>query len=268
MVIDTSVPNTVVAGTSFQLSGIVQDSVNSTRPFSGPVRIDVFWLDDTEELMAAGHTTAVNGTFNLSVDTDPVNDGIVSGNHTLVVSVIDGSNPFYLTATGTEEILIMGVTDFENLYPLSGIVVTRGDSVDFGGKLVETTDFNCSTCNGAPRILNFTSVAAQFHDTWLPENTTDVTGSVGFTYNIPTSQPLGAIIITLYYNGTWHMLPDASPITTVTVRSLTILVVDPIVDNPIAGGGFNVTGTLVSDNGSAIITRDGTPMLPLSLIHI
>ena len=58
------------------------------------------------------------------------------------------------------------------------------------------------------------------------------------------------------------MLPDASPITTVTVRSLTILVVDPIVDNPIAGGGFNVTGTLVSDNGSAIITRDGTPMLP------
>ena len=58
------------------------------------------------------------------------------------------------------------------------------------------------------------------------------------------------------------MLPDASPITTVTVRSLTILVVDPIVDNPIAGGGFNVSGTLVSDNGSAIILRDGSPMLP------
>jgi hypothetical protein len=268
VIIDTAVPNTVVAGTSFQLSGVVQDSVNSTRPFSGPVDINVFWLDDTMELMAAGHTTAVNGTFNLSVNTDPGNDGIVSGNHTLVVSVIDGSNPFYLTATGTKEILIMGVTDFENLYPLSGIVVTRGDSVDFGGKLVETTDFNCSTCNGAPRIINFTSVAAQFHDTWLPENTTDVTGSVGFTYNIPTTQPLGPIVINLYYNGTWHMLPDASPITTVTVRSITILVVDPIVDNPIAGGGFNVTGTLVSDNGSAIITRDGTPMLPTMTFDI
>ena len=73
---------------------------------------------------------------------------------------------------------------------------------------------------------------------------------------------MGPITITLYYNGTWNLLPDASPINTVTVRSITVLVVDTITDNPIAGGGFNVTGSLVSDNGSAIITRDGTPMLP------
>ena len=257
--IDPSVPGVVTAGTSFQLSGQVLDSVNSSRPFSGPVDIEVFWLDDTEELMAAGHTTAVNGSFNLSVDTDPNNDGIVSGNHTLVVSVIDGSNPFYLTATGTKDMLIMGVTDFENLFPVTGMVVTRGDSITFGGKLVETTD---TTVNGQPRELNLTSTAAEFHETWMPENTTDVNGSVTWTYTVPMDQPLGPITVTLYYNGTWHMHPDASPINTITVRSITVLVIDPIVENPIAGGGFNVTGTLVSDNGSAIITRDGTPMLP------
>jgi hypothetical protein len=257
--INASVPNVVTAGTSFNLDGRIEDSVNNARPFSGPVDINVFWLDDNEELMAAGHTTAVNGSFNLSVDTDPANDGIVSGNHTLVVSVVNGSNPFYLTATGTKIILVMGVTDFENLYPLTGLVVTRGDSVDFGGRLVETTD---TTVNGQPRQLNLTSVAAQFHDTWMPDNTTDVNGSVGFTYNVPMSQPLGPITVTLYYNGSWRLHPDASPINTITVRSITVLVVDPITDNPLSGGGFNVTGTLVSDNGTAIITRDGTPMLP------
>ncbi|MDE0708649.1 MAG: hypothetical protein OSB33_06840, partial [Candidatus Poseidoniales archaeon] len=260
VVFDQSVPTTVIAGTSFQLSGIIEDSIDPARPFSGPVDIEVFWLDDAEELMASGHTTAINGTFNLTVNTDPNSDGIVSGNHELIVSVINGSNPFYLTDTGNMTILVMGVTDFENINPLSGIVVTRGDTVEFGGKLVETTDFGCSTCNGAPRIINFTSVAAQFHDTWMPENTTDVDGGVGFAYTIPSDQPLGPITITLHYNGTWHMLADISPINTVTVRSLTFIVVDSVLDNPIAGGGFNVTGTLVSDNGSAIIQRDGTPM--------
>jgi len=262
VVFDPSVPSTVIAGTNFQLSGVIEDSVDPTRPFSGPVDIEVFWLDDTEEKMASLHTTAINGTFNLTINSDPNGDGIVSGNHELIVSVINGSNPFYLTDTGNMTILVMGVTDFDNDYPLSGIVVTRGDTVDFGGKLVETTDFNCSTCNGAPRIINFTSVGAQFDETWLAENTTDAGGNVGFSYSIPNDQPLGPITITLYYNGTWHMLHDHHPINTVTVRSVTFLVVDPILDNPIAGGGFNITGTLVSDNGSAIIQRDGTPMLP------
>ena len=265
VVFDSSVPTSVVAGTNFQLSGVIQDSVNATRPFAGPVEINVFWLDDSEEFMAAGHTTAVNGTFNLSVNSDPNNDGIVSGDHTLVVSVVNGSNPFYLTATGQQVILVMGITDFEGLYPLSGIVVTRGDSVDFGGKLVETTDFGCDTCNGQPRILNFTGpVAAQFDNTWLAETTTDETGSVDFNYTVPFDQPLGAIVITLYFNASSspNLMPDASTITTVTIRSVTILVVDTITDNPISGGGFNVSGTLVSDNGSAIILRDGSPMLP------
>ncbi|MDP6905886.1 MAG: hypothetical protein QF440_00525, partial [Candidatus Thalassarchaeaceae archaeon] len=106
------------------------------------------------------------------------------------------------------------------------------------------------------------SVAAQFHDTWLTENSTNLSGNVGFEYLIPASQALGQVTITLYYNGSSTLLSDASTINTVTVRSITVLVVDSITDNPIAGGSFNVTGTLVSDNGSAIITRDGTPMLP------
>ena len=173
-----------------------------------------------EEKMAALHTTAINGSFNLTVNSDPNNDGIVSGNNELIVSVINGSNPFYLTDTGNMTILVMGVTDFENEYPLSGIVVNRGETVDFGGRLVETTDFNCSTCNGAPRIINFTSVGAQFDETWLTENTTDVNGEVGFSYTIPNDQPLGPITITLHYNGTWHMLPDHHQINTVTVRSI------------------------------------------------
>jgi hypothetical protein len=186
VVFDQSVPSSVVAATNFQLSGVIQDSVDPTRPFSGPVDIEVFWLDDTEELMAAGHTTAINGSFNLTVNSDPLGDGIVSGNHELIVSVINGSSPFYLTDTGNKTILVMGVTDFENEYPLSGIVVTRGESIEFGGKLVETTDFNCSTCNGAPRIINFTSVGAQFDETWMSENTTDVDGNVGWNYTIST----------------------------------------------------------------------------------
>ena len=59
VVFDPSTPTTVVAGTNFQLTGVVQDSVNSSRPFSGPVRVDAFWLDEPDELLASGFTTAV-----------------------------------------------------------------------------------------------------------------------------------------------------------------------------------------------------------------
>lgn len=254
VVLDPWVPSTVTAGTSFQVSGTVGDSINNTRVFDGPVDIEIFWLDDANEKMAEGHTTAVNGSFNLSVATDPNNDGIVSGNHTLIVSVMNNSNPFYLTATGSKDILVMGVSDFESMTPTVGMVVNRGETVDFGGNLVEVTDNF--------RAINSSTVAAQFHDTWVGENTTDVNGSVGFSYTIPNTHPLGAISIKMVYNGSWHILPDVSPINTVTVRTITVLVVDPVTANPIAGDSFNVTGTLVSDNGSGIINRDGTGMLP------
>ena len=54
----------------------------------------------------------------------------------------------------------------------------------------------------------------------------------------------------------------------VTVRTINILVVDPIVANPTAGDTFNVTGTLTSENGSGIIDRNGNSLLPSLVITI
>jgi len=252
--INSSVPTVVTAGTSFQLVGRVQDSINSVRPFSGPIGIEVFWLDDIDEKLISSYTTSVDGEFNVSVPTDPFGDGLTSGNHTLVVSVLNGTNPFYLSATGTHSMLVMGVTDFEALFPSSGIVVNRGDSVEFWGNLVEVSDNF--------RAINSTVVDARFHDTWIGTTITDVNGTALWNYTVPYDQPLGPITVTLYFNGSWHLLSDASPINTITVASVTVLVVDNITENPVAGDSFNVTGTLVSDNGTGIIYRDGSPMLP------
>lgn len=254
IIIDVSVPTTVTAGTSFQLNGLVQDSVDPARPFSGPIGIEVFWLDEIDEKLITIHTTAVNGTFNVSVPTDPQGDGLTSGNHVLVVSVLNGTNPFYLSATGTHNMLVMGVTNFEALFPVFGVVVNRGDSIEFYGNLVETSDNN--------RAINTTVVDARFHDTWVGNTTTDVNGTARWNYTVPFDQPLGPITVTLFFNGSWHLLADSSPINTITIASLTVLVVDNITENPVAGTSFNVTGTLVSDNGTGIIYRDGSPMLP------
>ncbi|MEE3082555.1 MAG: transglutaminase domain-containing protein [Candidatus Thermoplasmatota archaeon] len=266
--IDAIVPSTVTAGVNFQLVGNITDSVDPNRNFSGPVSIEAFWLDDPTELMTPtpnGQVTTTNGSFNFTVNSDPDGDGVVSGTHTLVVSVVVDSNPFYLTATGTKDILVMGVTDFDPKYPFIGQVVNRGESVEFGGTLKEVSD---DTVTPGGRLINLTSVGAKFHDTWMTEDSTNLTGEVGFNYTIPTSHPLGLITITLYYNGSGTLLPVADTITTVTVRSYTVLVIDPITENPVAGGGFNVTGSLVSDNGSAIIARDGTPLLPTLTFEI
>ena len=45
-----------------------------------------------------------------------------------------------------------------------------------------------------------------------------------------------------------------------TVRSDTQLLIDPISGNPVAGGSVDITGTLISDNGSALVNRVGTPL--------
>ena len=252
----SSVPLNVTAGTSFILQGTVADGNNNSRPFSGPVNIEVFFLNDTSEVLVSSYTTANNGTFNLTVDTDPLNDGITNGNKTLVVSVLDGSNPFYLTGTASSGMLIIGVTDFEGQNPLIPAVVTRGENISFGATLVEASDNF--------RLITNTTVAAQFHDTWMPESMTDSNGTALWTYSVPNTQPLGPITVTIYYNATgiWEMHPTSHEINTISVRSITVLVVDNISANPLAGGTFNVTGSLVSDNGSGIIARDGAGLLP------
>lgn len=258
----SSVPLNVTAGTSFQLYGNISDANNATRPLDGPVSIEVFYLNDPSETLVTSFTTTPNGSFNLTVDTDPLNDGITNGNKTLVVSVLNGSSPFYLTGTASSGMLVIGVTDFEGQNPLIPAVVTRGENISFGATLVESSD--------AYRLITNTTVVAKFHDTWMPEVMTDSNGTVLWTYQVPNTQPLGQITVTIYYNATgiWEMHPTSHDINTISVRSITILVVDNISANPIAGGTFNVTGTLVSDNGSGIIARDGAGLMPQVQISI
>ncbi len=258
----SSVPLNVTAGTSFQLVGEIADGNDPSRPFTGPVSIEVFFLGDPSETLISSYATANNGTFNLSVPTDPLNDGITNGNKTLVVSVLNGSSPFYLTGTASSGMLVIGVTDFEGQNPLIPVVVTRGENISFGATLVEASDNY--------RLITNTQVVAQFHDTWLPENTTDSNGTALWTYQVPNTQPLGPITVTLYYNATgiWEMHPTSHMINTISVRSITVLVVDSISENPLSGGTFNVTGSLVSDNGSGIIARDGAGLLPQVQISI
>nr|AIF09074.1 transglutaminase domain-containing protein [uncultured marine group II/III euryarchaeote KM3_34_C09] len=261
-VVISSVPLNVTAGTSFQLVGTVNDGNDVSRPFNGPVGIEVFFLGDPSETLVASHITANNGSFNLSVPTDPNNDGITNGNKTLVVSVLDGSNPFYLTGSASSGMLIIGVTDFEQQTPLIPVVVTRGENISFGAVLVEASDNF--------RLITNTTVAAQFHDTWMPESMTDSNATASWTYSVPNTQPLGQITVTIYYNATgiWEMHPTTHQISTISVRSITVLVVDNISANPLSGSSFDVTGSLVSDNGSGIIARDGAGLLPQVQVSI
>ncbi|HJM87423.1 MAG TPA: hypothetical protein QF433_04290, partial [Candidatus Thalassarchaeaceae archaeon] len=266
-VIILSAPVNVTAGATFQLQGNISDANDPSRPFDGPISIEVFFLADSSETLVASHQTAANGTFNVSVPTDPLSDGVTSGNKTLVVSVLNGTNPFYLTGSASTGILVIGVTDFEVQIPLIPQVVTRGENITFGANLVESSD---TTFNGLPRVLNFTPIAAQFHDTWMSEILTDVNGTGSWTYQVPNTQPLGPITVTLFYNATnvWELHPTTHQINTISVRSITIIVVDNITANPLSGSSFDVTGSLVSDNGSGIIARDGTGLFPQVQISI
>ena len=58
-----------------------------------------------------------------------------SGTKTVVVSVIEGSSPFYLTGTGNDSILVRGVTRFTERTPIIQTVVDRGTSITFGAPI-------------------------------------------------------------------------------------------------------------------------------------
>ena len=68
-------------------------------------------------------------------------------------------------------------------------------------------------------------------------------------------------MVSYYYNGSSDLLPTQANLSSVTVRSLTFMVVDPITDNPVAGSSFNVSGRVVSDNGSGLTNRDGSRLI-------
>ena len=82
-----SAPTSVIAGQSFSISGRVLDGVDSNRTVTGPMALQVRFLNDDSETLVQSVLTSVNGSFSLMVPTDPQSDGVTSGNKTLIVSL-------------------------------------------------------------------------------------------------------------------------------------------------------------------------------------
>jgi len=247
-----SIPATITAGVNFQVIGQVEDGDNATRNLTSSVALEIFWFDNPNEKLINGVFTSVNGSFNLSVPTDVLSNGTLRGNRELIISIVEDSSPFYLTDSSNHSILVQGVTLFENVQPLNPIVVNRGQDVNLTSQLVESSNMF--------QPLEGLTVDVLFDDTWLQSETTDVQGRTNFSYNVPFDQPLGLITISIMYNGTTDLLPTLRNISTVTIRSLTVMVVDPITENPIAGDSLTITGSIASDNGSALQLRNGDPL--------
>ena len=245
-----TVPSTVTAGVPFNVVGQVQDAENASRPLISAVRLNVFWLENPEELLLSNFATTTNGSFNMTVPTDTAGNGTTRGPHTLVISVVNDSSPFYLTATAQSSIQVMGVSRLENLQPLNAVVINRGNDINMTAKLVEASDLF------AP-LSNY-EVALRFHETWLTPTTTDGEGFANFSYNVPYDHPLGLIVVQMMFNGSTDLLSTSANLTSITVRSLTLMVVDPISANPVAGTSFNISGQITSDNGSGLVQRDNS----------
>ena len=250
----------VTAGSIFTVSGQVIDAVDANRTVDGPLAVEVFFLNDSSEKLVTSYVTSDNGSFNITVPTDPLGDGISSGIKTVVVSVIDGSSPFYLTGTGNDTILVRGVTTFRDKTPLLNTVVDRGTNVTLGARLVESSN--------ADLPLDGLGVTTEFHDTWLPEVSSNSQGLVNFTFFIPNNHPLGQVDVLMYFNGSNTLYNTLTLISTITVRSPTVITLDNITDNPAAGEIFNVSGTLTSNNGSSIIDRQGNTLAPSLIFQI
>jgi hypothetical protein len=119
------IPPEVTAGQSFPIDGRVMEGFDSNRTVDGPMAITVFFLNDASEVLVASHTTTDNGSFNVSVPTDPFGDGVSSGIKTVIVSVLDGTTPFYLTGTGNASILVIGVPRFMDRHRSSRRLLTE-----------------------------------------------------------------------------------------------------------------------------------------------
>ena len=252
-----SIPTVTTAGLNFNVLGQVLDGDNAARPLTTPVEMSAFWLNNPDELLVGAYLTTSNGTFNMSIPTDTSGNGTERGNKILVLSVNEDSSPFYLTSTSQNGMLVMGVSQFNNLQPLNPITVNRGDTVNITGRLMESSNLF------AP--LSGFDVDIQFHETWLAGTQTDGEGYANFSHQIPMSHPLGLIIVSLVFNGSSDLLNTQVNLSTITIRSTTIMVVDPIAANPVAGTSFNVTGRVVSDNGSGLEQRDGS-VLPSNIL--
>ena len=256
--IDNSPLPEVTAGQSFALDGQVLDSFDQNRTVDGPVSIEVFFLNDPSEKLITGFATSSNGSFSLTVPTDPFGDGVTSGLKTVVISVENGSSPFYLTGTGSESILVRGVVQFNDRVPLINTIVDRGSSISFGAKIVESSNND--------REISGMNVSARFHDTWMnSEVVSDSQGVVNFSFDVPHSHPLGVISVMLMFNGsngTETLHSSFTFINTIIIRSPTSITFSPITSNPSAGDFLDVSGNLTSSNGSGIVDRSGNPLSP------
>ena len=257
-VVDIDVAPTVVAADStFNVLGRVLDADDNTRPINGLLRLDAYWDDEPDELLITGAQTAANGSFNLSLSSDALNDGTTRGNRTLLVQVIEDSSPFYLPSNTTTDMLVQGVTDFEQLLPRNAVIINRGRSVNLSAQLVEASDLFTP--------LGGETVAVKVHETWHTEVQTDGEGFANTSFLFDLNHPLGIITVEFHYNGSFDLLDDRANLSTVTVRSTTVLLIDPITANPTSGSSFNVTGTVLSDNGSGLENRDGS-VLPANVL--
>jgi len=250
----SSIPTEVTALHYFTIAGTVLDSIDSNRTVEGPVGLEVFFLDQPEEILIENHTTDSNGSFNFSVPTDTLGDGVTKGMRTVVVSVLNGTTPFYLTGTGDASILVRGIPQFVGTTPFLVTVVNRGDTATITSRLVEFSDND--------EALSGFSVSAKFHDTWMEQELSSGDGSIAFEFDIPHNHPLGVVNVSLFFNGSEDLHATIRTISTITVRSPAIMAINPIIDNPLAGEFFNVTGSLVSSNGSALTDRTGNLLNP------
>ena len=71
--------------------------------------------------------------------------------------------------------------------------------------------------------------------------------------------------VEISFAGSSDLLGTGANFSTINVRSLTFLVVDDIAANPVAGESFNITGQIISDNGSGLEQVDGT-VLPANIL--
>ena len=119
----------------------------------------------------------------MTVPTDTANNGTTRGPHTLVITVVNESSPFYLTATAQSPIQVMGVSRLENFVPLNAVVINRGN----------TSTCLLSSSRHRTCLLRFRTMRSvcRFHETWLTPQNTDQEGFANFSYTIPYDHPLG-----------------------------------------------------------------------------
>ncbi|DAC27260.1 MAG TPA: hypothetical protein D7H99_05020 [Candidatus Poseidoniales archaeon] len=252
-----SIPNSITAGLDFTVVGQVIDAEDVSRTLIDSVKLKVNWLDNENETLVTSYETAANGNFNLTVPTDTSNNGTVRGAKTLVITVIEESSIYYTGSSKQSSIFVFGVTQFDSIQPLNAVVINRGDSVNMTAQLVESSNLF--------QPLSGFDVTYQFGGTPIGTVLTDGRGFANITHNIPFSQPLGITTVDVIFVGSSDLLGVSANFSTINIRSLTFLVIDDIVDNPVAGEQFNISGTITSDNGSGLEQVDGS-LLPANIL--